>query len=97
MEGLVSSKSYAIAVSLSGVFGVVGIHQFYLGRYAEGVIDLSLFCFTLYFYFTDQLLLALLFFVADAIHTLIVTIMLMTGSIKDGSGKYVYYPGQELN
>ena len=34
-----SEKSYVVAVCISAIFGVIGIHHFYLGRYIEGVID----------------------------------------------------------
>jgi len=91
-----SPKSYAIAVSLSAIFGVMGIHHFYLGRYIEGIIDFSLFVLTIYFYANGELLWAGAFFAIDSIHTFIITIMLLTGSFKDGQGKYVCYPGQKL-
>lgn len=91
-----SSKSYAVAVCLSAIFGVMGIHHFYLGRYVEGLIDLSLFIATIYFYFNGQIFWAIGFGVVDGIHTFIITIMLLTGSFKDGEGKYVCYPGQRL-
>jgi hypothetical protein len=32
--------------------------------------------------------------VADVIHTLVVTIMLLVGKTRDGSGRLVGYPGQ---
>lgn len=91
-----SNKSYAVAVSLSAVFGVMGIHHFYIGRYLEGMIDFTLFVATLYFYFTGQLLWAFIFFAVDGLHTFIITIMLLTGSFKDGEGKFICYPGQKL-
>lgn len=91
-----SDKSYAVAVCISAVFGVMGIHHFYLGRYIEGTIDFSLFVATLYFYFTGQLGWAAFFFIADSLHTFIITIMLLTGSFKDGKGKTICYPGQKI-
>ncbi|MEM1221546.1 MAG: NINE protein [Verrucomicrobiota bacterium] len=91
-----SDKSYVVAVCISAVFGVMGIHHFYLGRYLEGLIDFSLFAATLYFYFTGQIGWAAVFFLIDSLHTFIITIMLLTGSFKDGKGNYVCYPGQKL-
>jgi TM2 domain-containing membrane protein YozV len=91
-----SSKSYAIAVSLSAIFGVIGVHHFYLGRYLEGIIDFGLFVTTLYFFMTGNMILAFAFFVIDSLHTFVITIMLLTGSFKDGKGGYVCYPGQIL-
>lgn len=92
-----SDKSYAIAVCLSGIFGVVGIQHFYLGRYLEALLDLGMFVLTVYFFFTGQVLLAVGVAVLDGIHTLVVTFMLLTGTFRDGSGKLVCYPGQRLN
>lgn len=91
-----SSKSYAIAVSLSAIFGVIGVHHFYLGRYLEGVIDFGLFVATMYFFATGNMVWAFVFFVIDGLHTFIITIMLLTGAFKDGQGRYVCYPGQKL-
>ena len=91
-----SEKSYTIAVCLSAIFGVVGIQHFYLGRWVEGTIDLVLFIGTLYFFVTGQILLAFAVGAIDALHTFIVTIMLLTGSFRDGQGRLVLYPGQKL-
>lgn len=91
-----SDKSYTIAVCLSAIFGVVGIQHFYLGRYIEATIDLVLFVATIYFFVTGQIVLAIIVGAVDAIHTFIVTIMLLTGSFRDGSGRLVLYPGQKL-
>lgn len=92
----VSNKSYAIAVCLSAIFGVVGIQHFYLERWVEATLDLSLCIATLYLLFTGQWLWALLVGAVDALHTLIVTILLLTGSFNDGHGGRVCYPGQKL-
>lgn len=92
-----SEKKYITAVCLSGIFGVLGIHHFYLGRYLEGVIDLSLALIAFYLYSNGSFGWALAVFAVDFIHTFIVTIMLLTGSIKDGKGHIVCYPGQKLN
>ncbi len=91
-----SKKNYAIAVCLSAIFGVVGIQHFYLERWIDALIDLGLFVATIYFFFAGQFWLALLIGAIDAIHTFIVTIMLLTGSFRDGQGKLVLYPGQKL-
>lgn len=91
-----SEKSYTIAVCLSAIFGVIGIQHFYLGRYLEATIDLGLAIATVYFFVSGQFGLAFLFGAADALHTLIVTIMLLTGSFRDGRGRLVMYPGQRI-
>lgn len=92
-----SEKSYVVAVCLSAIFGVIGVHHFYLGRYLEGVIDFGLFVTTIYFFFTGQIALALLVGAIDALHTFIITIMLLIGAFRDGKGKVVCYPGQRLS
>ena len=92
-----SNKSYAIAVCLSAIFGVIGVQHFYLGRFLLGLADVSLSALAFYFFISGQLFFALLFFGLDYIHTLIVTILLLTGSFEDGEGHIVCYPGQELN
>jgi TM2 domain-containing membrane protein YozV len=91
-----SDKSYTIAVCLSAIFGVVGIQHFYLGRLVEATIDLGLFIATIYFFVTGQILFAFVTGAIDAIHTFIVTIMLLTGTFRDGRGRLVMYPGQKL-
>ena len=91
-----STKRYAVAVALSAVFGILGIQHFYLGRYLLGLIDVGLSILALYCFITGQILYALLFFALDFGHSLVTTIMLLTGSFKDGNGHYVCYPGQEL-
>ena len=91
-----SEKSYTIAVCLSAVFGVAGIQHFYLGRWLEATIDLGLLVATFYFFASGEILSAVLVGALDAIHTLVVTIMLLAGSFRDGEGKIVCYPGQRL-
>lgn len=92
-----SEKSYVVAVCLSAIFGVMGIHHLYLGRWLEFAFDFTLLALTIYFYFNGQILWALLFGAIDGIHTFIITIMLLTGSFKDGRGHTVCYPGQRLS
>ena len=91
-----SDKSYTIAVCLSAIFGVMGIQHFYLGRWVEATIDLALFFGTIYFFVTGQFLFAIIVGAIDGLHTFIVTIMLLTGSFRDGQGRLVLYPGQKL-
>jgi len=81
---------------MSAIFGIVGFQHFYLGRYIEGTIDFGLFILAIYLYVNGELLLGFAVFAIDSIHTFIVTIMLLTGSFKDGSGKLVCYPGQKI-
>ncbi len=93
-----SDKSYAYAVCLSSIFGFIGIQHFYMGRYLEGLVDVWLTAVWVYcFFFGGSVVLGVIALAADLIHTFIVTIMLLTGSFKDGEGKIICYPGQELH
>ncbi|MGB0907260.1 MAG: NINE protein [Maricaulaceae bacterium] len=92
-----SDKNYIVAVSLAFIFGVIGIHHFYLERWLEGLFDFGLFVLTVYFFLNGQIGLAIFALIIDSLHTLAVTIMLLIGEFKDGKGKYVCYPGQKLN
>jgi len=92
-----SKKNYVIAVSLCFIFGIMGIHHFYLERWLEGIFDFGLFVLALYFFFTGQTGIAALILIIDYIHSFIVTIMLLVGAFKDGKGNVVCYPGQKLS
>ncbi len=89
-----SDKSYIVAVSLSGIFGYFGIQHFYFGRYIEGCIDILLTIGWIYYFAVGQPLIAIIYLGIDLIHTLITTVLLLTGSFKDGKGRTVCYPGQ---
>ena len=91
-----SEKSYVVAVCLSGIFGMVGVQHFYLGRYLEGLADVAMTIGWVYSFSTGNILLGIVFLAADFLHSIIVTIMLLTGSFTDGNGRYVFYPGQVL-
>lgn len=91
-----SRKSYVVAVCLSAIFGVVGVQHFYLGRYLEGFIDLGLLIATIWFFAIGNPLAGIACGLIDALHTLVVTIMLLIGSFNDGKGRRVCYPGQRL-
>ena len=92
-----SRKSYATAVVLSSVFGFAGIQHFYLGRMAEGLLDIGLTFGWIYGFATGHVVFALAFLVLDVAHALTVTILLLTGNFRDGAGRVVCYPGQKFN
>ncbi|HCL26113.1 MAG TPA: hypothetical protein DHW65_07205 [Dehalococcoidia bacterium] len=85
------SKSYFVSVCLAGIFGTLGIHHFYLGRWIHGLFDLLLAILTVVFIFIS-LPIALLFLVTDIIHTVYFTYKLVIGEYKDGSGRTVNIP-----
>ena len=92
-----SDKNYICAVCLSGIFGVWGIHHFYLGCWMHGLLDLGMTLLGIALLLTGNTAIAIPILGVDIIHTLIVTIMLLIGVYKDGNGKIVTYPGQVLN
>ena len=100
-QQLVSDKSYGIAVCLSGIFGIVGIHHFYLERWLHGLFDLGLSVVGLsLIFFSDDPSMAALgvgLLIVDAIHTIYVTYKLLVGEYRDGRGLVVAYPGQFKN
>lgn len=97
-EAELSPKSYGAAVSLCMIFGVLGIHHFYLGNIVHGILDLGLFIvgFSLIIVGGEpqMILLGGILLALDVLHTLTVTILLFIGKVKDGDGKLVTWPGQ---
>lgn len=89
-----SSKSYGLAVCLSGIFGILGIHHFYLERWAMGLFDLTLSIAGFGLLAMGQMWgLALL--AIDGVHTVYVTYKLLVGEYVDGQGRFIAYPGQK--
>jgi len=93
----ISEKKYLTAVILSGIFGVMGIHHFYVGRWAMGFLDMGLFIGTIVAYVSGNFLVAAVLFIADLIHTVYVTYLLLVGQYRDGQGKIISYPNQKIN
>lgn len=92
-----SPKRYATAVVLSSMVGFVGLQHFYLGRLGEGLLDVGLTLGWIWAFATGHLLPGLVLVVLDATHAFVTTILLLTGNFKDGNGRVVCYPGQQLN
>jgi TM2 domain-containing membrane protein YozV len=91
-----SPKSYVTAVCLSSVFGILGIHHFYLGRWFHGLLDFSMTISAFVLIGVGMEALGYLILGVDIIHTFIITILLLIGAYKDGGGNVVTYPGQQL-
>ncbi len=91
-----SPKSYARAVILSSLLGWLGAQHFYLGRWAEGLLDIALSLGWIFSFLFGEPVWGALFVVADFGHALIATILLLVGSYRDGDGLRVCYPGQKL-
>lgn len=97
MEHELSNKSYGASVALCMIFGVVGVHHFYLGNWVHGLFDFSLFVvgFWMIFFGGPGLMgFGILLILIDALHTIIVTYLLFVGKFKDGKGRLIAYPGQ---
>jgi len=92
-----SDKNYVVAVSLCFIFGIMGIHHFYLERWLEGLFDFGLFVLFFILFLNGQTGWAILVLAIDYIHSFVITIMLLVGAFKDGKGKVVCYPGQKLS
>ncbi len=95
-----SEKSYGVAVALVAVFGVLGVHHFYLGRYGYGFLDLALSFGGLYFILTGDsiagVLVGVALLVIDVVHSIYVFFKLLAGEFQDGEGRLVLYPGQKI-
>jgi len=84
-----SPKSYGVAVSLCGIFGVLGIHHFYLEDYLHGIADLALFIIAVVFFVQGNSGLATLVLLADALHSVIIFYYLIIEKWRDGQGRPV--------
>ncbi len=91
-----SAKSYSVAVVLSSLLGWMGIQHFYLGRWAEGLLDIGLSLGWICAFLLGEPLWGVLLLVADFGHAMLATILLLIGCYRDGEGLRVRYPGQRL-
>lgn len=93
----ISPKSFGVAVAICAVFGLAGVHHFYLGNILHGIFDLGLLIAGVSLIAADDGAMALLgglLLVVDAIHSGVVMYLLFTGGTTDGDGRLVAYPGQ---
>lgn len=94
----VSEKSYGVAVCLSGIFGVIGVHHFYLERWLHGLFDLGLSITAVGLIYGSGdgtlILIGVGLLLIDVVHTIYVTYKLLVGEYRDGQGLVVAYPGQ---
>ncbi len=96
-----SEKSYGTAVCFAGVFGLLGIQHFYLGRYLLGLLDLGLSVAAFAFFFlgqsTESIIFGMIFLLIDIVHSIYVLVKLLAGEYEDGEGRLVMYPGQKIH
>ena len=92
-----SDRSYSLAVMLCGIFGIVGIHHFYLGNWLHGLFDLGLFLAAVYILagsgHDDWVPIGLLLLAVDFLHTMIVFYRLIAGQARDGHGRPIQVAG----
>ena len=84
-----STASYGTAVILCGVFGVIGIHHFYLRNYLHGCVDLGLFVLFIVLLIAGYPGPAYMALLADALHTIVVFYRLITEQARDGDDRLV--------
>ena len=89
-----STRSYGSSIAWCGVFGMLGIHHFYLGNWLHGIFDLSLFILGvgLYSSFGQPLeAVGALLLVIDFFHSAYVFYKLIAEKQKDGDGKLIVF------
>ncbi len=84
-----STANYGTAVILCGVFGVIGLHHFYLRNYLHGFVDLGLFVLFIVLLMEGRPGFAYMVLMVDALHTIIVFYRLITEQARDGDGRLV--------
>lgn len=84
-----SSKNYGVAIALCGVFGLLGIHHFYLGNWLHGLFDAGLFFLFFALFGAGLLTLAYLILFIDALHSILIFYKLIVGNQRDGNGRLV--------
>lgn len=89
-EDKVSDKKYLIAICLAGIFGIFGVHHFYLERWGMALFDLTLTVLAFAFLLMEHPI-GLVLMGIDFLHTFFITFRLIIGKYKDGYGKYVTY------
>ena len=103
MSNEYSPKSYAVAVSLCMIFGILGLHHFYTGRYLLGLFDFGLFIVSTACLITGILtgnwslvVAAAVGYILDFAHSVYVTIRLLIGEETDGQGRLISYRVEEM-
>jgi len=84
-----SPKSYGIAVALCGVFGVMGIHHFYIGNWLHGILDLGLFIVFVGLISAGNDGAGYAVLAVDVLHTVYVFYNLIVGRQRDGHGRVI--------
>ncbi|MCK5778036.1 MAG: TM2 domain-containing protein [Rhodospirillales bacterium] len=84
-----SPKSYGLAVALCGIFGVIGVHHFYIGNWLHGLLDFGLFVAFVVLLGAEMDGAAYSVLAVDALHTIYVFYHLIVGTQQDGQGRLI--------
>jgi TM2 domain-containing membrane protein YozV len=74
---------------LCGIFGVLGIHHFYLGNMLHGLVDLSLLVLAVIMFASGFDGIGIVLLIVDAVHTIVVFYLLITEQQRDSAGRLV--------
>ncbi|MFT6451066.1 MAG: TM2 domain-containing membrane protein YozV [Halocynthiibacter sp.] len=85
----VSDKSYGTAVILCGIFGILGVHHFYLENFIHGIIDFGMLVGAVLLFAFGFPLLGFALLAADIIHSAAVFYLLITEQAHDGQGNAI--------
>ena len=86
-----SPKSYGVAVSLCGIFGLLGVHHFYIGNWLHGLFDFGLFVLAVWLYAADLFVLAAFVFLVDVVHSVVIFYKLIVGEQRDRRGRLITF------
>lgn len=96
-----SPKSFGVAVTLCALFGLAGVHHYYIGNILHGLFDSGLFVVTILLFVLGSnagneglLPLGVILLLVDIIHSIVVFFRLIVGKQRDGKGRRIRYPGQ---
>lgn len=70
-----------------GIFGVLGVHHFYLGDWLHGLADAGLVVLAIGFAMQGYSGLSLLVLLIDGVHTIIIFYFLIIEKWRDGQGR----------
>lgn len=82
----VSDKKYGTAVILCGVFGILGVHHFYMENFIHGIVDFGMFVGAILLFAFGFPLMGLALLAADSLHSVTVFYLLITEQARDGQG-----------
>jgi TM2 domain-containing membrane protein YozV len=93
-----SDKSFVLSVVLAGVFRILGVHHFYVGRISHGLFDLSLsivgFSLLMLGFIEPRdsyVAIGVLILLGDYMHSAYFIYRLIVGTYSDGKGRLISF------